>query len=822
MENVEDIYPLSPMQQGMLFHTLYTPGSTVYFQQFHWSLRGNLQVAALEKSWQGVLERHPALRTVFVWEGLEQPVQVVRTHVTLPWHFHDWRQLKATDQSNRLATFLEADREQGFDLTKSPLMRLHLIQLDNDRYHFVWSHHHLLLDGWSLPLILQEVFTLYEAYSHGQEIHLPLVPPYREYIAWLEQRDKDETERFWRSKLQGFESTTSFAGRNESQKPLDWTGNYKEQVIRLSSNATYALRSFAQQHRITVSTLVQGAWALLLSCYSEREDVLFGATVSGRPPDLAGIESMVGMFINTLPVRVQIQTDKNLITWLQDLQQQLMAQEQYAYTPLTDIQGWSDIPRGKSLFESIIVFENYPMNSPEELTQLEVGPIEGFEKTNYPLTLTVEPGSRLLLHMDYDGDRFDADRINRMLAHLQTLIEAIVTEPDQLIGDLVFLTGEERQQLVEWNNTVTEFSLNKCVHQLFEAQVERTPAATAVTWDKDTLTYDQLNRKANQLAHFLRRQGIEPEVPVVIYLDRSLEQIVSILAVLKAGGVYIPIDTLYPADRIGFMLEDVQPRLILTQDALLQGQSPVVNYPTLCLDSDWATIAKESEQTPENKTLPHHLAYIIYTSGSTGQPKGVMVEHQNLVNAYFAWEKAYELHAVKAHLQMANFTFDVFVGDLVRSLLSGGKLVLCPRELLLMPKDLYTLLREEQVDCAEFVPVALRHLIEYLEQSGQTLDFMRLIACGSDYWYVNEYQRTLSFCGPNTRLINSYGLTETTIDSTYFEWKALGQGDNRLVPIGLPFANMQIFILDKKMHPIACWHSRRIICWWSRCSPRLL
>jgi len=328
-------------------------------------------------------------------------------------------------------------------------------------------------------------------------------------------------------------------------------------------------------------------------------------------------------------------------------------------------------------------------------------------------------------------------------------------------SDIELSAAERHKILVEWNNTQTDYPKDKCIHQLFEEQVERTPNAIAVVFEEQQLTYHELNCRANQLAHYLQSLGVKPEVLVGICVERSLGMIVGLLAILKAGGAYVPLDPNYPKERLAFMLADAGVPVLLSQKKLIE-ELPEHQAQIVCLETDWGTFSAEN---PVSKVTPENLAYVIYTSGSTGKPKGVMVTHCNLVNAYYAWENAYQLStSMSSHLQMANFSFDVFTGDFVRALCSGAKLVLCPREWLLVPEKLFQLMHDEQVDCAEFVPAVVRNLIQYLESTAQNLNFMKLLIVGSDSWYMHEYQKVRTLCSPNTRIINSYGVSEATID----------------------------------------------------------
>ncbi|MFW9265250.1 condensation domain-containing protein, partial [Nostoc sp. CALU 546] len=361
-QNIEDIYPLSPMQEGMLFESLYARNSGVYFEQITCILTGNLDIKTFEQAWQQVVARHPVFRTAFLWESLSQPVQVVYRQVNVTVETYDWRELSAQEQQQQLETFLDSERQQGFQVSQAPLMRLHLIQLDGNTYQFVWCHHHLLLDGWSSPLVFQDLLEFYQAISQGKSLSNIGTVSYRNYIAWLQQQDRDLAQEFWRQKLQGFTTPTLLT----VDKPLSMReqhSSYSEQQIDLTVSATTAVMSFVRQHQLTMSNLVQATWGLLLSRYSQETDVVFGATVSGRPPELVGVESIVGLFINTLPVRVQISEKTELLGLLKDLQAQQIESEQFSYSSLAEIQGLSDVPKGTSLFESIVVFENYPIDT---------------------------------------------------------------------------------------------------------------------------------------------------------------------------------------------------------------------------------------------------------------------------------------------------------------------------------------------------------------------------------------------------------------------------------------------------------------------------
>ncbi|MGA9381385.1 MAG: condensation domain-containing protein, partial [Phormidium sp.] len=616
---------------------LYAPNSGVYFEQITCTLTGNIDLVAFEQAWQQVIAHHSIFRTAIVWGSLPQPVQVVLQQVELKINIDDWRELSTQEQEQELQVFLDSDRQQDFHFSQAPLMRLHLIQFNDNTYEFVWSHHHILLDGWSLPLVFQDLLNCYQAIAQETSFNYQPSRNYRHYIAWLEQQDKSQAQAYWREKLQGFSAPTPLM----VDKPLlnrdKGYVSYGEQEISLSEAATAAAVSFIREHQLTLNNLVSAAWALLLSRYSQETDVVFGATVSGRPPAIAGVESMVGLFINTLPMRVQLSSNTELLDLLQDLQAQLVESEQFSYSSLVEIQGLSDVPRGTALFDSILVFENYPVDRAviKDNGSFSFSNFRGIEQTNYPLTVAVVPGEQLLLKVSYHANRFEHDSITRMLGHFQTLIKSIVENPRQPIWQLPILKAAEQQQLlVEWNDTQTDYPIDKCLHQLFEAQAEKTPDAIAVTFENQQLTYAQLNSRANQLAHYLRSLGVGADVLVGICAKRSLEMVVGLLGILKAGGAYLPLDPEYPQDRLKFMLTDAQVSTLLTQQPLLEKLN-VTQENLICLDTDWSEISQWSQENPITGVQPENLAYIIYTSGSTGQPKGVMLCHRNICNHTF-------------------------------------------------------------------------------------------------------------------------------------------------------------------------------------------
>jgi amino acid adenylation domain-containing protein len=801
MKNVQDFYPLSPMQQGMLFHSLYAPESGVYVEQVSCRLRGELDVAAFKRAWQRVAERHAILRTAFVGKGLKEPVQVVHRRVELPWEEQDWRALSGAEREDKLEAYLWEERRKGFELSQPPLMRLALFRVDEDAHRFVWTYHHVLLDGWSLPVLLGEIFAFYEALRSGRDLHLEPPRPFRDYIAWLRRQDMAEAESFWRQTLEDFAAPTPLTV-DRYAGPVGDSPEYDELEIRLPTQTVNQLRALAQQNQLTLNTLVQGAWALLLGRYSGEEEVVFGATVSGRPPELVGAESMVGLFINTLPVRARVPAGAALPDWLRALQTQQVALRQYEYCSLIQIQDWSQVPRGRTLFESILVFENYPVSASLQggAGSLAVEDVRSAEQTNYPLTVVAGVDEELLLKIVYDCHRFDGDTVARMLGHLGVLLEGMAAHPHARLVDLPLLTDAERQQvLVEWNQTQADYGYETCVHELFEAVVARTPESVAVVFEDESLTYAELNRRANRLAHYLQRRGVGPETLVGICVRRSIEMIVGVLGVLKAGGAYVPLDPAYPAERLAFMLEDADAAMLLTQAHLKEQIGKWANgqithhapRTTVCLDTDWDLIAEELDTNPVSGVTPENLAYVIYTSGSTGRPKGTLLHHRGFCNFIQAQNQFLDVGSESCVLQFASFGFDASTSEIFTALLAGATLCLAKRETLLSETDLTQLVAAKEVTVAILPPVMLRTL------DPRKMPTLRTVMSVGEACSAEIVERW----APERRFFNGYGPTETSVGATGCRLQK-ASGNEANIPIGHPFANTRVYVLDSNLRPV--------------------
>ena len=668
-------YALSPTQHGMLLDSLLAPQAGVHIEQIVMTLPEELDAVAYAEAWRWIVRRHAVLRTAFRWEGLREPLQEVADEVELPFELLDWRGLSADERGERRGRWLEADRRRGFTLETPPLLRVMLCRESEANWWSVWTFHHALLDGRAFSMVIREVFACYDAIRRGEQVCWLEPRPFSSYIGWLKERDFPTADAFWRQMLKGFAAPTPLVV--DRAAPGSGGGN-REQRVRLSEETTRALHRLAETQGVGFSTLVQAAWALLLSRYSGEEDVVFGVTRSCRRGSVEGGEEMVGLLINTLPVRIRAAADAPLSAWLREMRAQQLAIRPHEHTPLARVQRSSDVPAGTPLFESIVVFDRAGL---EATLRAEGGAWERREfqrinQVNFPLTLYGFAESELLLAIEYDPERFAKATIARMLGHVATLLAAMPVDPDARLGDLPMLTPAEREELlVRWNDTRAEFPGDDCIHSHIAAQAERTPDVVAVIAEGAEITYRELNRRANQLAHFLAKQGVGPDVRVGVCMESSIELMVALLGVLKAGAAYVPLDPAFPKERLAFMVEDAQVPVLLTQrrlaDALPPHQARVVR-----LDADWPAIDHESGAHPPGRATAADLAYVLYTSGSTGRPKGVMVTHRNVVNFFTAMDQRIGSEPPGVWLSVTSISFDISVLELFWTLARGFQVVL--------------------------------------------------------------------------------------------------------------------------------------------------
>ena len=783
LRNVQDVYPLSPLQEGILFHSLLEPGTGIYVNQLVCALRGELDAAAFRSAWQCVIDARPALRTAFVWEGLDEPLQVVRKSVALPWQEQD---------GPAAAELFNAHRAGGFDPGRAPLMRFLLLREHDNLHRLVWTHHQLLLDGWSLGLVLEDVFTAYEQLRRSGTPVLTPRPPYSDYIAWLQGRDPQEAASFWHSELRGFTALTPLplADRAAESGEVTCGARVGEAQRALSPQLTAALAALARGERITQSTIIQGAWALLLQRCSAADDVIFGATVAGRTPEIQGVERAIGLFINTVPVRVRSEGRDRLAPWLRELHARFAALRRFEHSALTDVRRWSDLPGAVPLFESIVVFQNYPYDKAlgGGRGSIELTDLAAHEQTNYPLALIVAPGRRLVLRMAYDRRRFDRASVGRLLGYLETLLAGAVADPGQRLSRLPLLAdGQRRQLLAEWNRTGTGYPHDRCIHELFEEQARRQPEATALAMaGGETVSYRELQRRAEELAGRLRRRGVRSESLVAVLLDRGPQLVVALLAVLKAGGAFVPLDPENPPQRLAYQLADSGALLLVSTTGRAAGLELPAGTRPLLLDQPDNGGGKPAIAQPG----PGNLAYLIYTSGSTGAPKGVLLEHRGLTNLALAQAEDFGVRPGSRVLQFAALGFDALVSEVFVPLAAGATLCLAERERLLPGPPLAQLLREQQITMVTLPPSALAVL------DPDTLPALNTVVAAGEECPLTVAAR---WWMPGRPLVNAYGPTEATVCATS---QHIDAAPAAAPAIGRPIANKEVFVLDERLEPV--------------------
>ena len=552
----------------MLFHSLYDDeGSGGYIEQFVCDLSG-VNPGALKAGWSSVMSRHSILRSAFYYDRFSVPVQCVYRDVQLPVEELDYRSMDAAaQQAAAIKAYESADRAKGFDFKSAPLMRLGLLRLEEDSYRMVWTSHHILFDGWSLPVMMEEFLTTYDHLLSGQTIAESEEDRYEDYIRYLEQQDHDAAEHYWRHYLAGVSQGTLLPFIRTTTERTKGKGKYESLSLRLDEAATAGIQRYAQLHRLTVNTLMQGVWALLLHKYTGNREVLYGVVVSGRPAELPGVEQRVGMYINTLALKaVSVSTGNR--SWFQGLQADQVSSRQYQYTALQDVQGWTGI-KG-DLFDSLLIFENYPVSKliTSNTWSLQVQNLEVAEQTNYPLTITIGISEELNIAFSYSADLLEPTYVIAIRDQFEQVLQQIAAGSADTLNEIRLLTSDQEHELLrEFNNTEAAYPKEKSIVELFEEQVTKTPQAIATVFADQELTYKELNERSNQLAHYLQKQGVKAETLVPICIERSLEMLIGILGILKAGGAYVPVDPEYPADRISYMLEDTAAKLILSSKA---------------------------------------------------------------------------------------------------------------------------------------------------------------------------------------------------------------------------------------------------------------
>ncbi|MGZ4164749.1 MAG: non-ribosomal peptide synthetase, partial [Tumebacillaceae bacterium] len=796
--NVEEIMALSPVQEGILFHYLTNPEQ--YVEQLGMTITGEIDLEHFKQAWATVAQANEMLRTVYRWEGLEHPMQIVLKHLPIPVRQVDCSHLSGAELEQAIQLVKEQDRKAHIDLMSEPF-RITLCQRTATQTEIFITNHHILYDGWSNGILLREFFTTYQQLVSGQQPTLPKKPRFQSYIKWLQAADRGEQKAFRQRYLQGFEAKTGLS----NQKP-ESVGNpcVTSYTHTFSADFSAALQSFLKAQKLTLANVVYAAWSLLLARYQLSEDIVFGTTDAGRMAKVPGIEEMVGMFINTMPLRVQFDSQMAVLDFMREVDRQVHERDNFLHTPILDVKSYCGFQQSESLFDSNVVVDNFPLDV-KQLTdagnKLSVESFTAYEMTNFELTVKVMNFHELQVEFMYHASSFTSGLIEQMCRHLVTCMEQMVAQPERSLAEIELLSEAERHQLVtEFNDTDVDFGQVVCLHEVFERKVQQHPERVALVLGDASLTYGELNQRANRLARKLRTAGVGPDQVVGLLAVRSFEMIVSIMAILKAGGAYLPIDPELPTERIRFLLEDSRTQVLLAMRDALQGQE--FDIQTFELD-DLALDSGPADNLDVVGT-PSDLAYLIYTSGTTGKPKGVMVEHRQAFNLLMVMETAYPLLSNGSFLFKTNYAFDVSVAEVFGWFFGEGRLVILPPKLEKEPMAILREIERQQVTHVNFTASMLNVLLPSLEQPGITgLDNVSYVMVAGEVLppkTVEVFYRLTR----NVRLENLYGPTETTV---YATMQSLDRGTvHTKILIGRPMPNVQAYIVDtdNRLQPIGC------------------
>ncbi|WP_431482087.1 non-ribosomal peptide synthetase [Pseudomonas gorinensis] len=795
---IEDVYPLTPMQEGLLLHTLLEPGTGLYYMQDRYRIDSALDPERFAQAWQAVIARHEALRASFCWNVGEDMLQVIHQPGSTPIEYLDWSADPESEQEPRLQALLKKEREAGFDLLNQAPFHLRLIRVGAERYWFMMSNHHILIDAWCRSLLMNDFFEIYMALGEGREAQLATPPRYRDYIAWLQRQNLSEARQWWQQNLQGFERTTPIP----SDRPFlrEHAGHSGGMVVgdcytRLEARDGAQLRELAQAHQLTVNTFAQAAWALVLRRLSGDRDVLFGVTVAGRPVDMPEMQRTVGLFINSIALRVKLPEDDQRCSvrqWLSGLLDSNMQLREYEYLPLVTIQEHSELPKGQPLFDSLFVFENAPVEVSvlDRAQSLNATSDSGRTHTNFPLTAVCYPGDDLGLHLSYDQRYFDETTVQGMLGEFKRLLLALMHGFHGDMADLPLMGEQERAFLLHGcNQSAHAYPLERSYVELFEAQVAAHPQRIAASCLDRQWTYDELNRRSNGLGHALIAAGVGLDQPVALLAERSLDLLGMIIGSFKAGAGYLPLDPGLPSQRLRSIIDlSRTPLLVCTEACREQAIALLDGFD--CQLLVWEEVPSRGAN-PGVYSAPDNLAYVIYTSGSTGLPKGVMVEQRGMLNNQLSKVPYLQLSETDVIAQTASQSFDISVWQFLAAPLFGARVDIVPNTIAHDPQGLLAHVQTQGITVLESVPSLIQGM---LAEERISLDGLRwMLPTGEAMPPELAHQWLLRY--PQIGLVNAYGPAECSDDVAFFRVD-LASTRGTYLPIGTPTDNNRLYLLD--------------------------
>ncbi|MEI6205652.1 MAG: amino acid adenylation domain-containing protein [Desulfuromonadales bacterium] len=794
--NVKNIYPLTPLQEGILFHALYDAGAS-YFEQLSYRVKGNLDIPLFQKAWEELVRRHDVLRTVFVHKDVPRPLQIVLKQWRVDFSAVDLRGMTRDEAEVRIGSLKEQDRAASFNLARDPLTRVAVVPLADDETEVIWSHHHIILDGWSVGILQGELLEIYTALVQGNQHTLPEPSPFSGYVTWIGKQDQEASRRFWRQYLEGFSQSTGIPRFPLSEASQAGRGNL---VFRIDQRRAESLAALAAENGVTLNVLLQTVWGILLCRINGVDEAVFAATVSGRPDDLKGIEGMVGLFINAVPVRIRIDGETAVPGLLKRVQADTLAASRHHWCSLADIQAETSLKQ--ALLDHVLIFENYPLD--ERITDVDqpygrdfsITRAEMRENTNYPFELSIIPGKEIVFRMGYDPAVYGHDQIERVSWGLEQLIDSLLENLNVPSAGLSILSPREKDLILTVFNKPHGDEAAETVADLFEHQAAVFPDRIALVFESRQFSCRDLNEAANRVAnHLLERCGVQSDEVVAILMDRSERMMAGLLGIIKSGAAYLPLDPAFPAARIAYMLEDSRCRVLLTEKKHRDGLSGISNDAVI-IDLDQLPDAPKTN--PARTTRPDNLLYLMYTSGSTGLPKGVMLEQRNVISFNRNMAAIYGLAPGDTILALTTITFDISVLELICSLMSGMTVVLASDATANNPGKAAALLGRDGVNVLQITPSRLKLMLE--ETDLAALSGLKALLVGGEPLPENLFERLKGLT--DTALFNVYGPTEATI------WSTTARLNNARLTIGTPLVDEDVLILTpdgRYLLPAGVW-----------------
>ncbi len=803
---IKSIYSLTPMQEGMLFHYLKDMGSSVYFEQFSVKITGKSDVKNFEKSFDILMQRYDIFRSSIVYKDLKKSKQVVLKNRTPEVYYEDISYMQEEQKLEYIRQYKNKDRERGFDLSNDNLIRLSILDFAKDTKIIIWSFHHIIMDGWCLGIVFNEFFNIYNTLSKGIPLKLTPVNEYKNYVDWIDKQDNNEARDYWRDYLGGYEQLTGITATKSADKVREYSK--EEYIFRINKDLTLQLKNLASKNHATLSNVIQLIWAIILQKYNNTNDVVFGSVVSGRPSEIEGIEKMVGLFVNTLPVRVKAEADMTVLELLKNVQNNAIKSLNYSYFPLVEIQTDSELK--DKLLNHIIAFENYPIQEISEESKnaseidISLDTNDVYEEINYDFNIMVGPAEDIIFRFSYNAYLYDQDYIQRISEHVLSIVEQILASEDLKVSEILLLNEKEKDKLInEFNETKEDFPENKTIIDIFVEQAEKMPDNAALVYKDKQITYKQVHEYSTVMAEKLLNSGSKPGGKIGILLDRCPEMILGILSILKAGCAYVPIDPACPKDRLQFISEDSNIAIILTTKKYYDTLNETFSNHSLviyCLDSEDASLIDKCDNNKNGavkaiESRPHDLAYMIYTSGSTGNPKGVTVENYSAVNLLTYMQKQYPITENDTYLLKTNYTFDVSVTEIFGWFFGGGRLAILNKGDEKDPSNILAEMIKNDVTHINFVPSMLNVFLGTInKEEAKKLNRLKYVFSAGEAISTDTVRKFFEII-PNVKLENLYGPTEATVYATRYSITE-NDCDKTLIPIGKPVQNLKAFILD--------------------------